>query len=74
VFAELHHDRASALKREARLKGWTRAKKTALMASHPETDPVTEVIEEVECPAVSSIAYGDGREPVEGLLFATCLW
>jgi predicted GIY-YIG superfamily endonuclease len=32
VYSETHHDRTSALRRERQLKGWTRAKKEALVA------------------------------------------
>jgi putative endonuclease len=35
VYAEQHESRSAAQKREAQLKGWTRAKKEALIAAEP---------------------------------------
>ena len=37
VFFEAHSDRTSALRRESQLKGWTRAKKTALIIGELQT-------------------------------------
>ena len=34
MYNEMHPDKISALRREAQLKGWTRAKKLALIEKH----------------------------------------
>ncbi|MBI2517217.1 MAG: GIY-YIG nuclease family protein [Opitutae bacterium] len=37
VYAELHSDLTTAIQRERQLKGWSRAKKAALIRSDPRT-------------------------------------